>query len=294
MRVSVVIPVYNGGEALAECLRALAAQTLPAEDYEVIVVDDGSTDGSAEAAKRFGARLLRQTNQGAASARNRGLRESRAEWVAFTDADCVPSREWLGRLLAAVMAEGRRDGALGAAGRTVGFPAASAAARFADLTGALDAERHLAHPLFPFAPSGNLMYRRSALLAAGGFDPRYVAYEACELHGRLIELQRGDFFYEPRAVVLHRHRSTWRAYVRQQFNYGRGMGQFCWHRREKVRWSLGREVAAWSDLAGAALSACRPGTGDEVLARRGAFLKQLAQRLGFDMTYWSRVERAKW
>lgn len=116
MRVSVVIPVYNGGEALAECLRALAAQTLPAEDYQVIVVDDGSTDGSAEAAKRFGARLLRQTNQGAASARNRGLRESRAEWVAFTDADCVPSREWLGRLLAAVMADGRRDGALGAGG----------------------------------------------------------------------------------------------------------------------------------------------------------------------------------
>jgi GT2 family glycosyltransferase len=138
------------------------------------------------------------------------------------------------------------------------------------------------------------MYRRSALLAAGGFDDRYVSYEACELHQRLREDQRGEFYFVPRAVVLHRHRSSWRGYIRQQFNYGRGMGQFYWHQRSKIGWTLGRELSAWMDLMRAAAAALTPGSGDHSLVRRGMFLKQLAQRLGFDLVYWNRRERGRW
>jgi glycosyltransferase involved in cell wall biosynthesis len=294
MRASVVVPVYNGGAGLPECLRALSAQTLPRADYEIIVVDDGSTDDSAKQAERFHARLLRQENRGAAAARNKGLSVASGEWVAFTDADCLPSRGWLEYLLVAVAAKPEHGPVLGAAGRIVGFPTDSAAARFVDLTGALDAERHLAHPRFPFAPSGNVMYRRSALLATGGFDARYVSYEACELHQRLLEHQRGEFYFAPRAVVLHRHRSSWREYVRQQFNYGRGMGQFYWHQRTKIGWSFGRELSAWMDLMRAAAAALPPGGDDRSLVRRGMFLKQLAQRLGFDFAYWNRRERSRW
>jgi len=294
MRASVVVPVYNGGACLPECLRALTAQTLPRADYEIVVVDDGSTDDSANQAARFQVRVLRQSNQGAAAARNKGLSVSNGEWVAFTDADCIPARDWLERLLTAVTAKSGADAVLGAAGRTMGVPAGSAPSRFVDLTGAFDAERYLAHPLFPFAPSGNVMYRRSALQAVGGFDARYVSYEACELHHRLLEREAGEFYFEPRAVVLHRHRSSWPAYVRQQFNYGKGMGQFYWHQRKKVRWSLGRELAAWGRLVPAAAGALLPVRDDRSLIRRGAFLKQFAQRLGFDVTYWNWSERGRW
>ena len=184
--------------------------------------------------------------------------------------------------------------ALGAAGRVVGYRSESAAARFVDLSGGLDAERHLAHPTFPFAPSGNLMYRRSVLEAAGGFDARYRSYEACELHTRLRRTHGGTFHFAPRAVVLHRHRRTWADYWRQQIAYGAGYAQFVLHHRAAIGWSARREATAWREIARLAVAACRSGEGDAILMRRGALVKALAQRLGFVTTYWNPAERARW
>ena len=294
LAVSVVVPVHDGEATLADCLRALAGQSLDRSRYDVIVVDDGSTDSSAAIAERFGARLLSQDNRGPGAARNTGWREARAPWVAFTDADCIPSRGWLARLLSAVERPGRDEPALGAAGRTVGSPSTSAVARLPDLIGSLDAERHLAHPRFPFAPSGNVLYRRDALAAADGFDPRYRSYEACDLHTRLRRLDRGPFVFEPRALVLHRHRTTWRRYWRQQLSYGQGYAQFMWHHAGDVGWSPRDELRAWGQVARLGLTACRPGRGDESLVRRGRFVKELAQRSGFASTYWDPRERSRW
>jgi len=294
VRVSVVIPAHNAESVLADCLRALAAQSLPEADYEVIAVDDGSTDATASVAEGLGVRLLRQHRQGAPAARNAGIRAASGEWVALTDADCVPSRGWLDSLLLAV---GERDGAepaLGAAGPLLGYQSDSAAARFVDLSGGLDVERHLSHPQFPFAPTGNVMYRHEALTAVGGFDPRYAAYDACDLHTRLRRRGPGPFYFAPRALVLHRHRTTWPAYWRQQFGYGRGYGQFLLHHRDEVHWSWWREVRAWGDVIGFAAAACRPGRNDRALVRRGRFAKSLAQRLGVLTAYWNPRERARW
>jgi glycosyltransferase involved in cell wall biosynthesis len=85
--ISVIIPVHNGGAFIAAALRSVLHQTLPAD--EVIVVDDGSTDGSADIAARFGppVRVLRQTHQGVAAATNAGIAEVSGEFLAFLDAD---------------------------------------------------------------------------------------------------------------------------------------------------------------------------------------------------------------
>ena len=85
--ISVIIPVYNGEAFLAEAIGSVLAQTQPAT--EVLVVDDGSTDGSIKVAEGFGerVRLLRQANQGASAARNHGIRAARGELLAFLDAD---------------------------------------------------------------------------------------------------------------------------------------------------------------------------------------------------------------
>src|SRR3546814_5363267 len=104
---------------------------------------------------------------------------------------------------------------LGAAGRTLGFRSATPAARYVDLAGGLDAERHLTHPTWPFAPSGNLLYRTSALRAIGGFDERFSAYDACDLYTRLHP-GAGAFVFVPNALVLHAHRATWAEFFRQQ------------------------------------------------------------------------------
>lgn len=83
--VTVIVPAYNAAEFLPVTLRSLQQQTLPPE--RVIVVDDGSSDGSAEIAERHGATCLRQDNAGPGAARNRGLHAATTEFVAFLDAD---------------------------------------------------------------------------------------------------------------------------------------------------------------------------------------------------------------
>ena len=86
-KISVVIPCYNGGRFLGETLTSVMHQTYPA--YEVLVIDDGSTDDSAAIAESYGppVRVIRQPNRGESIARNRGIEEARGEWVAFLDAD---------------------------------------------------------------------------------------------------------------------------------------------------------------------------------------------------------------
>src|SRR5262245_37657845 len=94
--VSVIVPVWNSPELIAICLSALTAQTYPRDRFEVLVVDNASTDSTAEVARSFPiATVLLERTPGSYHARNRALKEARGEYVAFTDADCIPAPDWL-------------------------------------------------------------------------------------------------------------------------------------------------------------------------------------------------------
>ena len=282
--VSVVVPAYDAASTIKDCLSSLSTQNAVNGSFEIIVVDDGSSDRSAEFAAAFGVRVIRQANAGAAAARNTGLNAALADWVAFIDADCVASRGWIKTLARAAHAAEPDVNCI--AGKTLGFDSTTPAARFVDLVGSLDASRHLSHPRFPFAPSGNVMYRRTILTAVGGYDPRYRSYEACDLHQRLAPLG-GRSIYEPAALVFHRHRATWRQYWRQQRSYGGGLAYFMRERSGMIRWSILDEIRAWSGIAADGVRALGPGRDDRALTRRGTFVKQLAQRVGFVPVYWT-------
>jgi glycosyltransferase involved in cell wall biosynthesis len=88
-RVSVIIPTYNRAEVIGEAIDSVLAQTVPA--HEVIVIDDGSTDGTAVILSRFRGKILliRQPNGGAAAARNAGIRSATGDWIAFLDSDDI-------------------------------------------------------------------------------------------------------------------------------------------------------------------------------------------------------------
>jgi glycosyltransferase involved in cell wall biosynthesis len=98
--VSVVVPARNAAAGLPPLLASLSAQMLPAERFEVIVVDNGSTDGTGDVAARHGARVVREPVANRSRARNAGVAAARAPLIAFTDADCVARADWLTRLLA--------------------------------------------------------------------------------------------------------------------------------------------------------------------------------------------------
>ncbi len=101
--VSVIIPVWNGQATIGKCLRAIEAQTYPAELTQVLVIDNGSTDDTTSIIRSFpGCMLLSETAPGSYAARNLGLRHASGDIIAFTDADCIPDPEWLERIVEAL------------------------------------------------------------------------------------------------------------------------------------------------------------------------------------------------
>lgn len=104
-QVAVVIPVWNGEAVIGRCLEALSRQTLPRDAYQIIVVDNGSSDSTAEIARGFAAvEVIAETRPGSYVARNLGIGRVNAPITAFTDADCTPAPDWLEQVLRAAAA----------------------------------------------------------------------------------------------------------------------------------------------------------------------------------------------
>jgi glycosyltransferase involved in cell wall biosynthesis len=94
--VSVIVPVFNDARRLVGCIEGLRGQSYPSERFEVLVIDNGSTDDPAAAVDRHGlVRLMVEPKPGPYAARNLGIAKASGEVLAFTDADCVPAPEWL-------------------------------------------------------------------------------------------------------------------------------------------------------------------------------------------------------
>ena len=208
MDVAVVIPNYNGARWLPGMLASVAAQTVaPAE---VLVVDDGSTDDSAAIAEAAGAPVLRQAeNGGFARAANAGLAAVGAEAVALVNTDVVLDAEWLERAAGAL---GANAGAVATKMLDLDDPGVLYSAgdvlrrdgvceqrgRFERDTGAYDEPGEVFS-----ACAGAALYRRAAVLGAGGFDERLGMYlEDVEL-GLRLRLAGWDCAWEPRAVARH-------------------------------------------------------------------------------------------
>jgi len=107
MVFSVIVPFYNEELYLEQCIKALLEQDFKRSEYELIFVDNGSTDASAEIVRRFSElTLLHENEKGAYAARNRGLKEAKGEIIAFTDADCAVSKDWLASIYRAMNSTG--------------------------------------------------------------------------------------------------------------------------------------------------------------------------------------------
>lgn len=213
--VSFVIPVRDGGESLP----CLIEEALPWG--EVLVVDDGSSDGSPQRAREAGARLL--TNRGApgpAGARNTGAAAARTSHVAFLDADCRCPTAWAGPL-AALLDE---DPELAvAAPRVRSARGESAIARYEASGSPLDmgANPGLVGPgrRIGFLPAAALVVRREALLELGGFDEALRFGEDVDLIWRAVAAG-WSVRYCPEVEVIHRPRASATALARQRFAYG--------------------------------------------------------------------------
>jgi len=175
--VSVVIPVYNGRKTLPACLAGLQRQTHIPD--EVIVVDDGSTDGSARVAAQFGVTVLSQENAGPGAARNYGARVARGDVILFIDADCAPAPDWVEAMLTA-FANPEVAGAKGEY-RT---HQPQLVARFVQQEYQSRYDRMAGQSNIDFIDTYSAGYRRQLFLDAGGFDTTFLKNQDQEFSGR--------------------------------------------------------------------------------------------------------------
>ena len=279
--VSIVVPVRNGAETIGRCIESLLNDPYPDDRREILVVDNGSTDDTAEIARRYPIRLLAEPEPGLSRARNRGIEESRGEIVAFTDADCCVCTGWLRELIAGF----EDDGVAAVTAEVVPFPPTTAAERYSARRkpSVVGWQEGQAEPWFCFM---NTAVRRDAFDSVGLFDPSFagIGCEDIDFAWRFadagLRVRR-----QTRPVVFHRQRITSLGLFRQNLRNGRGWALL--HRRHPHRaaWSARRELGAWGDIGRTALDAARarlPAHGSEAETDGHLDLVlKLGQRLGF-------------
>jgi len=233
---SVVVCTYNGGHRMRTCLWAL--QELDYPNYEVIVVDDGSSDDTAEVVGRFSeVRLISLEHGGLSAARNRGAEEAQGEIIAYTDDDCEPDAGWL-KWLAHEFAKGGWD----ACGGPNLPPVPSGGDHVENIDEAVVASAPGApsHVLLndveaEHLPGCNLVVKKEALIDIGGFDANYwVAGDDVDFCWRL----RGAGYrmgFCGAAFVWHRRRTSLLRYFKQQYGYGKAEALLMRDHPEKFR-----------------------------------------------------------
>jgi GT2 family glycosyltransferase len=214
-RISVVVCSHNGARTIRDCCEGLTKLEYP--DFEVIVVDDGSSDGTADIAAEYGFRVIHTDHEGLGNARNVGLKAATGELVAYIDDDAYPDQHWL-NYVAAAFAHTRHAGIGGpnltdpedgpiadCVGRSPGNP-----------IHVLLTDEEAEH-----IPGCNMAFRKSALEAIGGFDTQF--WRAGDDVDICWSLRQHGYSlgFHPAAVVWHHRRNSVSNYWKQQVEYGR-------------------------------------------------------------------------
>ncbi|CAG0937641.1 Putative mycofactocin biosynthesis glycosyltransferase MftF [Thermoflexales bacterium] len=221
MRYSVIVPAYQAAALLPRCLNALQQQTIDRTQYEIIVVDDGSTDNTAEVAEQTlrdfpAARVIRAKHGGPAKARNLGACEAQGDLLLFTDADCEPVPAWIEQF-ARAFADPAISGAKGAY-RT---RQRSLIARFVQQEYQERYDYTQRRSTIDFIDTYSAGYRRKVFVENRGFDALFptASVEDQEFSFRLAA--RGHrLIFVPEALVYHQHNTTLTRYFRRKFSIG--------------------------------------------------------------------------
>lgn len=218
MRVTVIIAARNAETSLGDCVSALTEENDKSHDGEVdlIVVDDGSTDRTAEIARESGAEVLSIPRSGPAVARNHGAHRSHGDILLFTDADCVPDRGWIGRMVKPFLSPG-----VIATKGTYRTEQGALTARFVQCEYESRYQRMRQLESIDFVDTYSAGYRADLFRSVGGFDESFptASVEDQEFSFRYGKLG-GSMVFVPEAIVCHRHADTpWR-YFRKKLKIG--------------------------------------------------------------------------
>ena len=222
-KISVVIPVKNEEEKIERCLEAVFSQSL--KPHEVIVVDGHSSDRTVERAREFQVKLVYEDYGTVGGARQVGVLSAEGEIVAFTDADCIPGKNWLENLVKEF-----GDDVVGVGGgiRNIGdgLWEKSIALALDSFLGSANSvqDRVFKEKKLVKSISGcNSMYHKEDILKVGGFNVKLSINEETELNKRLGML--GKLLYTPDAIILHNQDRGLKEFAKRIYSFGRGRGK---------------------------------------------------------------------
>lgn len=222
-KITVIIPVKNEEEKIEQCLEAVFSQSLKL--HEVIVVDGHSIDKTVENARKFPVKILYEEYGTVGGARQVGIENAKGDYIAFTDADCIPERDWLENLIKVF-----DDGIVGVGGGTKnigkGLWEKSIALALDSFFGSANSvqDRVFKAKRFVKSISGcNSVYRKEDLLKVGGFNVALSINEETELNIRLTKL--GKLLYTPNAIILHNQDRDLRDFAKRNYSFGYGRGK---------------------------------------------------------------------
>jgi glycosyltransferase involved in cell wall biosynthesis len=222
-KISVIIPVKNEEEKIARCLEAVFNQTV--KPFEVIVVDGHSTDKTVGNAKKFPVKILYEDYHTRAGACQIGVENAKGDYVAFTDADCIPERDWLENLIkefsddiAGVGGVIRNIGE-GLWEKSINLISGTFLGSANSIQGRFFKDKRYVNSI-----SGcNSMYHRNDIMKVGGFDVGLSTAEDTELNKKLLRI--GKLFYTPDAIILHNHKRGLKEFGKRMYQYGYGRGK---------------------------------------------------------------------
>lgn len=212
-QLSVIIPVWNGEDEIQGVLGALAAQDVPSDRFEVIVVDNGSTDGTAEAAKRYPfARVLHEARPGSYAARNLAIRKAAGRFLLFTDADCIPASNWVRKALEFAEQHGPRT-LVGGRVEIFRLPEAGPySSRYDQLTAGFNQKWNIENRM---CITANWLCSKAMLERVGLFNPSLLSGGDCDCAGRLADAGY-SLIYEHDLAVKHPTRASFRELIKKK------------------------------------------------------------------------------
>ena len=214
-KISVVVCAYNAEPTMRDCLESLTKLAYP--NYEVIVVDDGSTDQTGAIAEEYPQfKIIHQPNRGLSAARNVGMAAATGEIVAYTDSDAMPDPHWL----TYVALKFTSTDFVGIGGPNLPPPEEDWRANCVAAAPGSPTHILLDDETAEHIPGCNMAFRKDALAEVGGFDPTYTAAgDDVDICWRLQALGY-KLGFSPAAIVWHHRRKTVRSYLKQQMGYG--------------------------------------------------------------------------
>lgn len=251
--ISIIIPSYNSAKTILQTIQGVLSQTFfqslssrepqtTKNEVEIIVVDDGSTDNTPSIIQSFKQiKYIRQANAGPATARNRGVRESRGEIIFFTDADCIPESDWIEKMIVHF-----DDPKIAVVAGSYGIANSDKILARCIHREIVFRHKVLMPTLCKAFGSYNFCIRREIFDKVGGFDPKYrhASGEDNDLSYKIIK-SGCKIYFEKNSRVKHYHPEHIRKYLLEQFRHGFWRVKMY---RDHPSMSLGDGYTFWKDI----------------------------------------------